>query len=148
MLGFLDPRIPTAPNWFVMINFSRNKTSTNAMITLLLFVMLSMRIGGAVGHYCFDGLEPPVTVHFDNFSGHQDHEHEHETGHNDVEKQLLVDNLLSKVFEYNSHPVISSALSFSLRSQTRSQSYGDQEVRSSHTPYSLLPPLRAPPLIS
>lgn len=113
---------------------------------MLLFVLLSLPAGGAVGHYCFDGLEPPVTVHFDSFSGHE--EHDQDSGHTDVEKELLADNLLSKVFEFDSQQIISVALSFSVLPQSRVQNSWNEEVQTSNQHFSLLPPPRAPPLNS
>lgn len=66
-----------------------------AVSVLLLLVMISLPASGAASHYCFDGLEPPVSVHFDNLNGHVDHAEE--AAHSDVEKRIFDDNLVGKL---------------------------------------------------
>ncbi|MBL4582518.1 MAG: hypothetical protein JKY29_11915 [Gammaproteobacteria bacterium] len=122
------------------------KNTTTTIVYLLLFVLLALRMGGAVSHYCFDGQEPPVSIHFDNLSGHV--EHTEEAGHTDTEKQVLSDNLVSKIFDIDSLLIIVSLFLLCLlplpKAQARYQ-YVDRKISSLKN---YLPPLRAPPLAS
>ena len=129
-----------------MNRFFENSTSTTAIVYLLLLVFLSLRIGGAVSHYCFDGMEPPVTIHFDNLNGHI--EHDGEAGHNDMEKQVLSDNLLSKLFDAETLLIITALFLFSLLSQSGGQMYQLLLSRKSNALNYYLLPLRAPPRYS
>jgi hypothetical protein len=129
-----------------MNRFFENSTSTTAIVYLLLLVFLFLRIGGAVSHYCFDGMEPPVTIHFDNLSGHV--EHDEEAGHNDMEKQVLSDNLHSKFFDSDTLLFLTTLFLFSLLYQPGAQLYQLLPSRKSNAPNYYLPPLRAPPSYS
>ena len=112
----------------------------------LLLVLLTLWVGGAVSHYCLDGLEPPVTVHFDNLNSHV--EHDAESGHLDFEKDALSDNLLSKIFKVDLQQ--SFVLFLLLLVQVCKASFiSYRELYFSYlSPQVLLPPLRAPPRIS
>jgi len=126
-----------------MLTNSRHKS---AVIYLLLLVFLSLRVGGAVAHYCFDGLEPPVTVHFDNLNGHLDHDHE--PGHVDVEKEVLSDNLIGKLIDFDSLLGFVALFIFALSALSRGP-LKLSSVRSHYTnPQYYLPPSRAPPSYS
>ena len=123
-----------------------NKQLISTVVYGLLLVLLLLRIGGAVSHYCFDGLEPAVSIHFDNLNGHVDHEAE--AGHTDVEKQVLSDNLLGKLFELESMLVVMAMLLIVLLSQSGGQNYFYSLLRQTSNPRNFRPPLRAPPLNS
>ena len=123
-----------------------NRQSVVTVVYVLLFILLSLRIGGAVSHYCFDGLEPTVTIHFDNLNGHVDHEAE--SGHMDVEKQVSSDNLLGKIFEVESMLAIVAMFLTALLSQSSGQDYYHRALRQTSSLQKFRPPLRAPPLAS
>jgi len=56
-------------------------------VLLILFIWLFASLSGMHGHYCFDGLEPPVSVHFDALGNH-DHDHEDfAKGHKDLDSK-------------------------------------------------------------
>ena len=129
-----------------MNNFLDNKSVTASTVYLLLFIVLTLRVGGAVSHYCFDGLEPLVTVHFDNLSGHI--EHDDKLGHTDVEKQVLSDNLLSKLFELESVLVIISLFLISQLPRSGNPAYSQLATQLSSDRRAFLPPQRAPPKAS
>lgn len=74
-----------------MIFSSRKQTS---WIWLLCIVLLAVRIGGAHLHLCFDGMEPPLTVHAGEQIGHDAH---HDEQHTDADLSLL-DNGIAKTF--------------------------------------------------
>ena len=129
-----------------MNDFIDNKSITARTVYLLLFILLTLRVGGAVSHYCFDGLEPPVTVHFDNLNGHI--EHDDKFGHTDVEKQVLSDNVLGKIFQLDSLLAIISLFLIALLPQSGSQAYLQIPIRRSSDSRTFLPPQRAPPVTS
>jgi hypothetical protein len=129
-----------------MNGFMDNKPTKTAIVYLLLAVLLVLRIGGAVSHYCFDGMEPPVTVHFDNLSGHV--EHDNELSHNDIEKQVLSDNLLNKFFEFESLFAIAALFFLALLSVSNGQIYLQFVAQTSNEWKNFRPPLRAPPQYS
>lgn len=114
-----------------------------ALVYLLLVVMLLLRIGGAVSHYCFDGMEPAVTIHFDNLNGHV--EHDAAAGHTDIEKQVLSDNLLSKIFEVDLLLAITVLFLLALLPLGNGYSYLQLVVQLRNQSKNFRPPLRAPP---
>jgi hypothetical protein len=71
---------------------------SRALLLFLCIGIVMMRIGGAHLHYCFDGSEPPVSVHLD---GHAGGHHEGATAvsseHADMDVSIGVDILTKKV---------------------------------------------------
>ena len=53
------------------------------LLTLACVAVLAGRIGGAHLHLCFDGSEPPASLHF-NESGHPD-DHHLDSAHDDLD---------------------------------------------------------------
>jgi hypothetical protein len=53
-----------------------------AYVALLFWLFASA--SGMHGHYCFDGAEPPMSVHFDVLDGHDDHS-DNIAGHKDLD---------------------------------------------------------------
>jgi len=43
-----------------------------ALLSTLLWLMASWT--GVHGHYCFDGQEPPISIHLDNIDTHEGHD--------------------------------------------------------------------------
>jgi len=43
-----------------------------ALLSTLLWLMASW--AGVHGHYCFDGQEPPISIHLDNINTHEGHD--------------------------------------------------------------------------
>lgn len=126
-----------------MIKTATSSKTRPAVVYILLAVMLVLWTGGAVAHYCFDGLEPPVTLHFDSLSGHD--EHDHEPGHVDVEKPALPANLISKIFELNLGFFLIALFCFEMLSLTGGLTELRELSFNLQSPRTLLPPLRAPP---
>jgi hypothetical protein len=129
-----------------MDRFRNNNKHSTALTYGLLMVLLTLWVGGAVSHYCFDGLEPPVTVHFDNLSRHV--EHDSASGHLDFEKNVSSDNLLTKIFQIDIQQAL--VLFFVLLIQACKVSfvsYREQQL-SYRSPQVILPPQRAPPTFS
>lgn len=102
--------------------------------------------GNITSHYCFDGIEPPVTVYFEILNDHPEHE---DTGqlHSDVDQSGLPSALLTKLSDQD-QPMLLSAFVFLfafIRRPRLSPSPPDQGLPAWEAPSSLRPPLRAPP---
>jgi hypothetical protein len=113
------------------------------MSCLLIALLLSLWAGGVAKHYCLDGLEPPVTVHFENFKGHVDHETE--SGHNDFESLALADNLLKKSFDIDDVPLVQSQPGLIVPDRMTEQPLPALVSSSYLPPLTLPPPPRGPP---
>lgn len=120
----------------------RQQTTIYSLVAMLLLLW----IGGAVAHYCFDGLEPPLSVHFDNLMGHDDHEHE--PGHIDIEKPAQSDNLISKIFQFDAVLFQIALFVYVLLQLKTILPLAQQQAHRPPKPKLLLPPLRAPPAYS
>ena len=117
----------------------RRKIFVYATLLFWLFASAS----GMHGHYCFDGIEPPVSVHFDLTSDdHDDHEH---VGHNDFDNkssQITALKLLNLDLPFLA---IALLLAF-VWPIIRCQFYARSKTPSSWLSVTgLRPPLRAPP---
>jgi hypothetical protein len=122
-----------------------NKPS--ASLAMLLIVVLScLWFGGIVQHYCLDGIEPGITLHFENLNEHV--EHSINSGHVDFEKDPLANNLLPKNFEngialFSLFLLLISLLTPSIKQYRLFLFYADT------SPFlNIRPPLRAPPTFS
>ncbi|PHR90763.1 MAG: hypothetical protein COA78_34430 [Blastopirellula sp.] len=113
---------------------------------LLIATLALFSVGGAVAHYCFDGLEPPVSLHFESIGGHIEHGAQSE--HNDFEQGFLADNLLAKVIDLDLLYLIFAVLVFLVFSSSKSpiQLYLVTPKRKKF--FTLHPPLRAPPYLA
>lgn len=111
---------------------------------IALFALLIAQLGGAHGHYCFDGQEPAFSVHFDNMLGHEEHDPS-EQGHNDTDMDLG-SQLLIKFFEADLSLLLPSLfLLFLLPSFGRWYYLVSYTPTTRRRPTAFLPPLRAPP---
>jgi len=118
-----------------------HKVFVYALLLLWLFASGS----GMHGHFCFDGMEPPVSVHFDVLD---DHDGPKLPGHKDVDsKPGQLDVLKTSNLDL---PILAALLLLVfIWPVVRGQTY-----RRSNTPSSWLsvtslrPPLRAPPVYS
>lgn len=123
-----------------------SKRTQHSIVYGLLTVLLILWTGGAVAHYCFDGLEPPVTLHFDSLNGHDDHEYE--PGHVDAEKPALSANLLSKIFELDLGILLLTTFLIELLGFNNAPIKLRELALPPRFQRALLPPLRAPPVYS
>jgi hypothetical protein len=117
----------------------RRKIFVYAALLFWLFASAS----GMHGHYCFDGIEPPVSVHFDLTSDdHDDHEH---VGHNDFDNKSSQITAL-KVVGVDLHFLATLFLLAILWPIVRKQRFVISSTPSSWLSVTgLRPPLRAPP---
>jgi hypothetical protein len=123
-----------------------------------LLLLVFSGAGSIHGHVCLDGMEPPLTVHFEHLGGHPHHHdaaHEDEPGHldtvhSDVENELLPQVLPgNKTLDQDSPVFLTAFLFIFCLPLQRRPRYRDCSERNFHPPPTvLLPPLRAPPLYS
>lgn len=121
-------------------NLYRRKTFVYAV--LLFWVLAS--ISGIHGHYCFDGQEPPVSVHSDVMVEHPEHHDDERHVDADVDLFKLVIAKLVKI----DVPLLLTALVCLLTLSTRQQHFFSRYFRLySRRVIGLRPPLRAPPVL-
>jgi hypothetical protein len=118
-----------------------HKTFVYATLLFWLFASAS----GMHGHYCFDGAEPPVSVHFDMMDGH-DAEHDSlNTTHVDVDNNPSQTNAI-KSFNLDLPFLALALLLVFVWPIVRSQfNYLSNTPSSWLSVTGLRPPLRAPP---
>lgn len=112
---------------------------------MLMVIFAFMNVGGAVAHFCFDGAEPPVSLHFESIGGHI--EHESAQNHVDTEREVISDNLVTKNFDTD-FIFILAAVICSLLIISNAGFAARQLLVHSQKLYFISPPLRAPPLYS
>jgi hypothetical protein len=120
-------------------NFLHHKTL--AFVALIVWLIASW--SGAHGHLCFDGQEPPVTVHMEMLGDHPEHGSDEQHVDADVE---LSQPLLAKLTKIDLPLLIAAALLLAmwfekipLVTSRYSPSYSSRRT-------GLRPPLRAPPV--
>jgi len=112
---------------------------------LLVVALFYAPMSGAANHYCFDGMEPPVSIHFDNLTGHDGHDDE--KGHVDLEKLLLDDNLVGKFSDLVALPETGTVVEQAHYEPASLLPVSDFIPVHSYC-WQLNPPLRAPPQAS
>jgi hypothetical protein len=131
----------------VMLRF---RPQFKALLILLCIGIVMMRVGGAHLHYCFDGNEPPVSLHTDGHAGgHHLGVGNSSAGHEDVDVNVAVDILVKKISTLLDLLGLVAALAFVLHFLPRVRPvhlFDDSLLPvSAHRAY-LRPPLRGPPL--
>lgn len=97
---------------------------------------------GAHGHFCFDGQEPPVSVHMHALSDHPEHHADEE--HQDADVDLL-QSVIAKVSQLDLGLLLLAVISLLLVQHTKSilvsrySAFIPTPIPFTH------PPLRAPP---
>ncbi len=99
-------------------------------------------------HYCLDGSEAPVSVHFKSKDAHSSggEADGHNTDKADIEAELTLDALLAKVAKLatNSTAILPVEFTFPATNYTHAQVPAEQDLAPRHSARSL-PPSRAPP---
>ncbi len=67
-----------------------------ALLSTLLWLMASW--AGVHGHYCFDGQEPPISIHLDNIDTHE--EHDADSAHVDMDIDLS-QSVVAKLLKFD-----------------------------------------------
>lgn len=99
---------------------------------------------GAHGHFCFDGQEPPVSVHMDVMGGH-DAEHHADEQHQDADIDLT-QSAVTKLGKIDLGLVLLAVLAFTLLILTSPTRISAYRVFYPPLSYHWCPPLRAPPV--
>jgi hypothetical protein len=112
------------------------------LFSLLLWLMSSWT--GVHGHFCFDGQEPPVSLHVDVI-GHQTHElsESHQDIDQDAAQSALVKHLK---FDPLLLPVLLAAIYVLLAVHTTQLFFFHLVVQHPRCCNGFRPPLRAPPV--
>ncbi len=126
----------------------RSNTVQRWLVAMLCIVLLSARVGGAHLHLCFDGLEPPVSMHLaDEPFDH--HEPSYTMTHHDEDISLIADAIAKSAKpKIDVPPMLLAALLILLLvvRQTRTPFVRRRRLQATTVPAYLLPPLRGPPL--
>jgi len=109
----------------------------------ILLIWLIVSLGGMHGHYCFDGKEPPMSVHFDLVDAYD--ENHNDSGHKDYDNKPLSSTLV-KLFDLDMPFLFAALLVLALWPISRGTEYAISKTPLSWLNIvSLRPPLRAPP---
>jgi hypothetical protein len=113
---------------------------TLAFVALTIWLITSW--SGAHGHMCFDGQEPPVTVHMELMSDHP----EHDVSEKHVDTNIDLSPLLTiKLFKIDLHFLITAVLLLIVPAKKSVISVSFYSPVFSSYVTGLRPPLRAPP---
>lgn len=119
---------------------------------IAVFCLFCLTVGDVHAHLCLDGQEPAISLHFENLDGHPDHS-EDDQEHNDYEYEIETSTLqvqLSKLSKLNHYYLLNlsfeEVLSRTLVSLVIFIPIDDFVLKTKSL--SVLPPLRAPPVIS
>lgn len=124
-----------------MQNILQHKTL--AFVALIIWLVASW--SGAHGHLCFDGQEPPVSVHMEMMSEHADH-HAIDEQHVDADVDLS-QPFLAKLTKIDLPLLIVAAILLAVLLGKTSVAISRYSPTYSSRRTGLHPPLRAPPVI-
>lgn len=115
-------------------------------LLIVLLAVLVTRLGGVHLHLCFDGQEPPATLHASDGGEHHDAHHLGEQ-HSDKDVDLLGVVLLKKSPGSLELPILLAAciVLLLLSPASRGQWPRNAFYRAFPQPFRLRPPLRGPP---
>lgn len=121
---------------------------TRAVSITAILILVLISAGDIHSHFCFDGQEPAVSLHFENLNGHPDHS-EDESAHNDFEAELSVNTLLIKFSDFG-QLLIANTVSDTFVQVQFKQAIGPitESAPIPEQPSAVLPPLRAPPVLA
>lgn len=122
-----------------MKNLLHYKTFAFVALTVWLLVSFS----GAHGHLCFDGQEPPVSVHMDMLGEHTEHAADEQ--HVDADVDLLSQPLLAKLTKIDLPLLLAAALLLAVLFEKTFFAVSNYSHTYSSRRAGLRPPLRAPP---
>lgn len=113
-----------------------------AFVALTLWLLASL--SGAHGHLCFDGQEPPVSIHMDVLGEHTNHAADEQ--HVDADVDLLSQPLLAKLTKIDLPLLLAAALLLAVLFEKTSFIVSNYSHTYFSRPAGLRPLLRAPPL--
>lgn len=119
----------------------RSGYKTFVLLTLLLWLMTSWT--GVHRHFCFDGQEPPFSLHLDVIGGHE--VHTADESHQDIDVEVS-QSVLAKLLKFDPSLPILLAVIFILLAVTHTPLFFFYtDAPHPHRRAGILPPLRAPP---
>jgi hypothetical protein len=133
----------------ILLIMFRMRPPIRVLLILLCLGIIMMRVGGAHLHYCFDGTEPPVSLHIDTQAG--GHHKDGSVGsaqHEDVDISVGGDALIKKAPNLLDLLGLLIVLTFALllpRLRSIACAFDSLVPVSAPRAY-LRPPLRGPPL--
>lgn len=127
-------------------SFSQSSSHRNVLGVLAMMAFVLVNVVDIHSHFCLDGQEPAVSLHFENLQGHPEHQEEDDL-HNDYESELSVKTLLAKSKYFSDFlPLASISVIFALIPSDTPVLLPGHELILFPNPAVLSPPLRAPPL--
>ena len=113
---------------------------------IVLFLWLFTSLSGMHAHYCFDGLEPPVSVHFEMAGDHPDHSDE--ATHIDADNKPS-QIIALKIFNIDFLFLLAAFLVIACWPLVLGQRFSLSKTPTSWLAvFALRPPLRAPPVVT
>ena len=124
--------------------FVKNLFCPKPFVYIALIFWLLASVSGMHGHYCFDGKEPPISIHSDLMTGHPEHHEDEE--HVDADGDLF-EPVLAKLVKIDA-PLLLTAFIFLLMLCAHQQIFLSRYPLP-FTPrfIGLRPPSRAPPVL-
>lgn len=118
------------------------------LLWTVVLAVLAVRLTDTHLHFCFDGQEPPTTVHVADASVHHDEEHHDGSAHADKDINPFVGTLVKS--DDDAQPIfaliVGTLLTIDLLSPDHGTPLFDREsAATGRPPYYLTPPLRGPP---
>lgn len=121
------------------------RQTTLGILAVLAFFMANM--AEVHSHFCLDGQEPALTVHFENLVGHPEHG-EKESEHNDLESEVSLQTIKVKSSDLTKAwlAVLDTGVLLT-NSLIQKVTFQLDEILFPQKPDRILPPLRAPPIL-
>lgn len=139
------------PSYIYQMRFSFarqiNNTPKRLFGVLAVLSFLLVNTADIHSHFCLDGQEPAISLHFENFSGHPDHAVD-EQAHSDFENEVSLKTLKSKSTDLSTLFLTSSDNAILLEESYSSKvNFTLDELQLPVSPSGIRPPLRAPPVL-
>lgn len=113
-----------------------------ALLSTLLWLMASW--AGVHGHYCFDGQEPPISIHLDNVDTHEGHDVN--SAHVDMDIDLS-QSVVAKLLKFDATLALLLVAMFVLLALPRAPFFSSiSQACHPRRVVGLRPPPRAPPV--
>ncbi len=122
--------------------------STRLLIWTVLVAVLVVRASDTHLHLCFDGQEPPATVHFADASVHQDDDHHEDQDHADKDVDPFIGALAKSDDgdgDIATFIIGSVLLAWIPRALDEPPTQWHSPYATAGPPHHLRPPLRGPP---
>jgi hypothetical protein len=123
----------------------RTSHAIRAFVWIVALAMFGVRLGGIHLHLCFDGQEPPASLHVEHEHGHDDYHHS-EGSHQDQDVDLLAQAFVKKA-DLSGLDVLGGVFAVVIVLPA-GHGIGPQPLTTHQPtgpPHFVLPPLRGPP---